>query len=105
MQLAAPHDTRWQQRQFVDLAIYDQRVARVMPSLEPRDHIRAFRQPVDNLAFAFVTPLGTDHHYVRHCRPSIRLKPFPPNPARGDREALQTPIAAQGLRGRAADNR
>jgi hypothetical protein len=28
--------------------------------------ICAFRQKVDNLAFSFITPLGTDNHYVSH---------------------------------------
>ncbi|EGE58021.1 hypothetical protein RHECNPAF_3500075 [Rhizobium etli CNPAF512] len=38
----------------------------IVAALIAHDDIRALRKPVDNLAFAFVTPLRTDHDYVRH---------------------------------------
>ena len=34
--------------------------------LEPDHHVGAVRQPVDDLAFAFVAPLGADHRDIRH---------------------------------------
>ena len=34
---------------------------------QSNDAVDLLREPIDNLTFAFVTPLGTDHHYVfRH---------------------------------------
>ena len=45
-------------------AIDHQCVASVVPPLEAHYALSAFRQPIDQLAFAFVAPLGTDHHYV-----------------------------------------
>jgi len=55
------------------LAADDQRVAGVVAALKTDDALRAFRQPIDNLAFAFIAPLGTDDDDVlAHCgvRPS-----------------------------------
>ncbi|MNE47410.1 hypothetical protein D3C80_1418190 [compost metagenome] len=57
----ALHHARRQQRQLVDLAVDDQRMARVMAALEPDDHVGAIGQPVHNLALALVAPLGADH--------------------------------------------
>src|SRR3989338_10831130 len=45
-------------------AIDDQCVARVVPTLKTDDTLCTFGQPINQLAFAFVTPLGSDHHYV-----------------------------------------
>ena len=55
--------------QFVNRTLNHQRVARVMTALKPRDHIGAFRQPIHDLAFAFVTPLRADNHHIRHIGP------------------------------------
>ena len=41
-----------------------QRVPCVCPAVETDDALRAFRQPVDDLALAFVAPLGADHDNV-----------------------------------------
>ena len=38
-QLATPHNARGQQRQLVHLAVYDQRVTRVVAALKAGDHI------------------------------------------------------------------
>jgi len=35
-------------------------------ALEPHDHVGAARQPVDDLALAFVAPLGADDGDVSH---------------------------------------
>jgi hypothetical protein len=37
------------------------RMARVGASLEPHDDVRTIREEVDDLPFAFVPELGTDH--------------------------------------------
>ena len=37
-----------------------------MSALEADDDVRLLRQPVDNLAFSLVTPLGADDNDVRH---------------------------------------
>jgi hypothetical protein len=41
-------------------------MARVVTALEARDDIRTLAQPIDNLAFALVTPLGADNYDVGH---------------------------------------
>ena len=64
--LAAPHEARRQQRQFEDLAVDHQCVAGIVPALEPDNHIRPAGKPVDNLALAFVAPLGAYDHYTSH---------------------------------------
>ena len=52
--------------QLVDLAADDERVARVVPALEAGDHVGAFGQPIDDLALAFVAPLGAHDDHVCH---------------------------------------
>src|SRR3546814_19782553 len=39
-------------------------MARVVASLEPHDALRRLGQPVDDLAFSLVAPLGADDYYV-----------------------------------------
>jgi hypothetical protein len=51
-----------------------------MPALEADHDVGLFRQPVDDLALAFVAPLGPDYHDIRHQDPFPaaapgRLKP------------------------------
>ena len=65
-QLAFAHDAGRQQRQLVDLAVDDQRMAGIVAALEAHDHIGALRQPVDDLALAFVAPLRADDHHIGH---------------------------------------
>ena len=60
------HDARGKQRELVGLVADDERVAGVMAALEAHDHVGAARQPVDDLALAFVAPLGADDGDVSH---------------------------------------
>ena len=62
----AAHDARRQQRELVGLVADDERVAGVVAALEAHDHVGAARQPVDDLALAFVAPLGADDGDVAH---------------------------------------
>src|SRR4051795_284142 len=41
-------------------------MAGVMPPLEPHHHVGAAGQPIDDLALAFVAPLGADDGHVSH---------------------------------------
>ena len=55
------------------LTAYHQRMSGVMPTLKTHHALRVIGQPVDNFAFAFVTPLRADDHdiacrFVRHIR-------------------------------------
>ena len=52
--------------QFVHLAINNQRMARVMPTLKTCNDIRPLTQSIDNLAFTFVAPLSANNNHVRH---------------------------------------
>ena len=56
----AGDDPRRQQRQFVHLLADHQRMAGIMPALEPHDQVGAAGQPVDDLALALVAPLRAD---------------------------------------------
>ena len=58
------HDARRDQSQNGLFAIDPKRVAGIMPALKPYDSLGRFGQPVNNLAFAFITPLGADHYNV-----------------------------------------
>ena len=75
-ELAGPHDARGQQRQFVGHAVDDERVAGIVAALEAHHDIGARRQPVDDLAFAFVAPLGADHRNIGHRIATARIPPF-----------------------------
>ncbi len=66
-----------QERQLVGDAIDDKRMAGVMAALEANDDVGLFRQPVDDLALAFVAPLRADHHHVRHSEPFPQVQPSP----------------------------
>ena len=50
------------------LAVDDQRVAGVIAALKAHDDIRVLGEQVDDFAFAFVSPLGTDDCDVGHNR-------------------------------------
>ena len=73
--LALSNNSGRQQRKFVSRAVDDQSVAGIMATLETDNDIGLFRQPVDDLAFAFVAPLGSDNHDIRHQDPSLRQRP------------------------------
>ena len=71
----AADDARWQQRQLVGLVADDERMAGVVAALEAHDHVGAARQPVDDLALAFVAPLGADDGDVSHVVPFLMCGP------------------------------
>src|SRR5262249_6023742 len=75
------HDPGRKQRELVGGAVDNQRVAGVMAALEAHDDIRLLAQPVDDFAFAFIAPLGTDHHDIRH-RAAPSWMPTQKTPAR-----------------------
>src|SRR5690606_852043 len=58
------HDARRNQAEDGLVAVDPQRMAGIVPALEADDALRGFRKPVDNLALAFITPLGADDHNV-----------------------------------------
>ena len=64
--LSRPHDAGGQERQLVDLAADDERVAGIVTALEPHDDVGLLGQPVDDLALALVAPLGAHDNHVRH---------------------------------------
>ncbi len=71
-QLAGPHHAGRQQRELVGGAVDDQRVAGIVAALEAHHDVGLLGEPVDDLALAFVAPLGADHDHIRHQDP---LKP------------------------------
>ena len=62
----AADDSRGQQRQFVGVVADHQGVAGIVAALEADDHVGPAREPVDDLALAFVAPLGADDGYIGH---------------------------------------
>ena len=62
--------------QLVDGAVDDKGVARVMAALKPADDVSAFAEPVHDLAFPLVAPLGAYDDYVGHDVSSVG-KPAP----------------------------
>jgi adenylosuccinate synthase len=66
--IVAAHDAGRQKTQFVGHAVDDERMASVVSALEAHDDIRLLREPVDDLALAFVAPLGADNHHACHGR-------------------------------------
>ncbi len=61
---AGMHDARRDQAENRLLAVDPQRMAGVVTALEADHALDGFRQPVDDLALALVTPLGADYDYV-----------------------------------------
>ena len=80
-QLTAAHHTRRQRMQLVNFAINNKRMARIVPALKARNHIRALGKPVHNLAFALVAPLCADNHYICHTGPLRFCVEFSVKPA------------------------
>jgi hypothetical protein len=68
-------DARGHQMQFVGLAVTNDRVAGVVAALEADDRVCSFGEQIGDLAFAFVTPLGTDNHDSWHFFSSVRGRP------------------------------
>ena len=65
-QLALAHHARGEQRELVGGAVDHERVAGIMTALEAHHDIGALGQPIDDLALAFVAPLGADDHDIGH---------------------------------------
>jgi len=57
----ALHQARRQQRELVSRVAHHQRVTGIVAALEAHDDIGAMAEPIDDLAFALVAPLGADH--------------------------------------------
>src|SRR4051812_19900877 len=58
-------------------------MAGVMTALEANHDIGLLRQPVDDLALAFVAPLRANHHHVRHSGPFPRPTTVPVHRRKG----------------------
>src|SRR5690606_24221801 len=58
------HDAGWDQPQDRLVTVDPQGMAGVVSALEADHALGGLGQPVDDLALAFVTPLGADHHDV-----------------------------------------
>jgi hypothetical protein len=52
--------------ELVHLFAHNQRVARIMAALKAHHCVGAACQPVNDLAFALVTPLGADNGHICH---------------------------------------
>ena len=61
---ARAHDAAGDQVQSGLDAVDDQRVAGIVSTLKTHHALRHFGEPVHQLAFAFVTPLGSDDHNI-----------------------------------------
>ena len=44
-------------------------MARIMPTLETGDNIGAAGQPIDDLTFTLISPLGADNDNIGHDEP------------------------------------
>ena len=62
------HDARWHEVELIHALLgtlaHNQRVAGIVTALEAYDALRVVGQPVNDLALAFVTPLGANHHDI-----------------------------------------
>ena len=93
--LVRPHHAGRQQRQLVGDAVDDKRMAGVVAALEANDDIGLLRQPIDDLALAFVAPLRADHHHIRHSEPFPQEPPAVPG-AGGIPATALSPIPEHG---------
>src|SRR5690606_34385010 len=59
-------DARGHEADLVGLIAHHQRMPGIVPTLKAHHAVRPARQPVDDLAFAFIAPLGANHGYVCH---------------------------------------
>ena len=65
---ARPHDAAGNEVQSGLHAIDHQSVASVVTALKTHHALGHLRQPIDQLAFALVAPLGANHHYIAASR-------------------------------------
>src|SRR5258708_4162096 len=85
-QLVRAHHARGQQAQPVLDIADDQRMSGIVAALEAHHYVGALRQPIDDLAFPLVAPLGADHRDIRH----VRTNPCRNRPRSGERDDLLT---------------
>ena len=71
-----------QQRELIDIVVDDERMAGVMAALKAHHDVGLDRQPIDDLALAFVAPLGADHHHIRHRTYRLAPRSFPSRAAK-----------------------
>jgi hypothetical protein len=64
--LAGMENSGWNKVEDVFRTIYYQSVSGVVSALKPDHDVRSFRKEIDHFAFAFVTPLRADNHYICH---------------------------------------
>ncbi len=64
--LAGPEDPGRHEVQHLLDAVVNDGMAGVVAALKARNHVELLGQPVDDLAFAFVAPLGADEYHVGH---------------------------------------
>ena len=69
--------------QLVNLTIDHQGMPRIVPPLKARNHIRALREPIHDLAFSLITPLGADNNDVGHDLHPLRKNPASHSGQRG----------------------
>jgi hypothetical protein len=48
------------------LPVHYKGMTRVVPPLEANDIVCLFGQQIDNLSLTFISPLGSNHHYIGH---------------------------------------
>src|SRR6056297_2871537 len=87
-ELAAPHHARRQRVELVNLTVDHKGVARVVTALKARDHIGPLTEPVHDLAFSLVTPLGAHDDDISHYVPFRRLV-LTPAPLIGPRQSVE----------------
>ncbi len=93
--LPGADDSGGQQRELEHLSIDDQGVARVVASLESHDHVRSDREPVDDLAFSLVAPLGADNDDIGH--PGLLSLVLEREKTRRQRHELEQGVIANGV--------
>jgi hypothetical protein len=75
-ELALAYHARGKEGELVDLVADHQGMPGVVAALEADDNVSPLREPVDNLALAFVAPLGAYHNHI--CHVSSRIQRAPP---------------------------
>src|SRR5262249_11930816 len=67
-------NTGWDEMENVGPPFIDDRVPGIGPALIADDDVGIFGQDIDNLAFAFITPLDANDDEITHLRP-LRFTP------------------------------
>jgi arylformamidase len=60
------HDARREERKLIGFIANHKRMPGIMSALKAHNHVCTAGEPVDDLALAFIAPLGTNHRYVGH---------------------------------------